>query len=52
MKYLSIKEKRALVLTGKDVPLCVGESRKKNSHIVKFRETIADGSLKNKIIKI
>lgn len=52
MKYLTIKEKKALVLAGKDVPLCVGESRKKNSYIAKLRGTIFDGSLKNKNINI
>lgn len=52
IKYLTIKEKKALILAGKDVPLCVGESRNKNSYIAKLRGTIFDGSLKNKNISI
>ena len=51
-QYLTIKEKKALVLAGKNVPLCIGESSNKNSYIAKLRGTIFDGSLRKKNISL
>ena len=51
-KYLTIEEKKALFLSGKDVPVCVGDSSCKNSFIAKLRETIFDGSLKRKNLNL
>ncbi|MCC8014888.1 MAG: hypothetical protein LIO87_06795 [Eubacterium sp.] len=51
-KYLTIEQKRALALSGKDVPLCVGKTVSKNSFIDKIRGFIFDGSLKNRKFNI
>lgn len=50
--YLTMEEKRALALQGKKVPICIGNSRRKNSFIAKLRGTIFDGSLKNKKLNL
>lgn len=50
--YLTIEQKKALALSGKDVPLCVGKNASKNSFIAKIRGSIFDGSLKNKKFSI
>lgn len=38
-KYLSIKEKKELVLAGKEVPICVGNSRSDIHGPVKYYST-------------
>lgn len=48
IKFLTVEEKRALALQGKEVPICIGDSTSKNSYIAKIRGTIFDGSLKYK----
>lgn len=48
--YLTMEEKRALAINGKDVPICVGRTSNKNTFIAKLRGTIFDDSLKNKKI--
>lgn len=50
--YLTMEEKKMLALDGKDVPLCVGRTAKKNSFIAKIRGSIFDGSLKNKKLSL
>lgn len=50
--YLTMEEKKALALAGKEVPICVKGSSRKNSFIVKLRNCIFDGSLKNKKFNI
>lgn len=37
MEYLTIKEKKELIMQGKEVPLCVSEKQSKIKHIVKSR---------------
>ena len=52
-KYLTMEEKKQLVMQGKEVPLCVSTTsyKNKNSFICKIR-SIWDGSRKNKKMKI
>ena len=50
--YLTIEQKKTLALSGKDVPLCVGNTVSKNSFIAKIRGSIFDDSLKNKKFSI
>lgn len=52
MKYLTIKDKKELVIAGKDVPLCVGEPHKRNSCASILQNSIFNSQLKNKNIKI
>jgi len=46
--FLTMDEKYEMILQGKPIPICVGNSdpHKKNSFISKLRGTIFDGSLK------
>lgn len=50
MKYLTIKEKKELVLQGKDVPLCVNEKRSNFRTIIKSRNIFGD--IRNKLVKL
>ena len=52
-KYLTIEEKKALILEGKSVPICVGDGNDKNRDcfICKIR-SIWNGSLKDKNMKL
>lgn len=52
-KYLTIEEKKQLILEGKSVPICVGDGNDKNRDcfICKIR-SIWNGSLKDKNMKL
>ena len=50
--YLTIEEKKELILQGKSVPVCVGECKgDRNRFIAKIR-SIHDGSLVGKTMKL
>lgn len=51
--FLTMDEKYEMILQGKPIPICVGNSdpHKKNSFISKLRGTIFDGSLKKLNLK-
>ncbi len=50
--FLTMEEKKELILQGKSVPVCVGECRgDRNRFIAKIR-SIYDGSLTNKSLKL
>lgn len=50
--YLTMREKKALALSGKEVPVCIRGSKSKNYFIAKLRGTIFDGSLLRKKINL
>lgn len=51
-KYLTMQQKKALAVSGKDVPLCVNGTNLKTQFIAKMRSFIFDDVLKSKKFSI